>query len=116
MAYGVERTQEAAEDLRWLARYGRKGQAALVERSLDRYLRDEPGVERGAREHMRPNRLGVDWALHLGDLRIYSDIDEENTVVWVVSVGEKRGNTPPRQPTRPRPTQPTSRRPKGDRT
>ena len=93
MAYRVERTQEAADDLRWMARHGRKAQAALVERSLDRLLRDTPGVERGARERMRPNTLGVEWALHLGALRVYYDIEDENQVVWVVRVGEKPGNT-----------------------
>ena len=92
-AYRVERTQEAAEDLRWLARHGRKAQAALVERSLDRFLQDEPGMERGARERMRPNRLGVEWALHLGVMRVYYEIDEDNNVVWVVGVGEQPGNT-----------------------
>lgn len=89
----VERTREAAEDLRWMTRHGRQAQAALIERSLDRFLQDEPAVERGARERMRTNTLGVTWALHVGAVRVYYDIDEEYGIVWVIRVGEKSGNT-----------------------
>ncbi len=41
---------------------------------------------------MRPNALGVPWALHVGDFRVYYDIDEDEQVVRVERVGYKPGS------------------------
>ena len=92
MAYQVRVLQSAEDDLRWMERHGQKAQATLVRRSLDRFLRVEPGLEKGARERMRPNTLGVQWALHLGALRVYYDIAEDANEVRVLHVGTKPGN------------------------
>ena len=92
MAYQVRVLQSAEDDLRWMERHGQKAQATLVRRSLDRFLRDEPGLEKGARERMRPNVFGVQWALHLGALRVYYDIAEDTNEVRILHVGTEPGN------------------------
>jgi mRNA-degrading endonuclease RelE of RelBE toxin-antitoxin system len=93
MAYHIRVLPAAEADLAYLARRGRKSLETLARRSLQRFLRDEPGVEAGHRERMRPNQLGAGWALHLGELRVYYDIDEDAGEVRVLRVGVKPGNT-----------------------
>ena len=87
--YEIEYSQEAEDDLEALSRRDR----TIVLHSAPKYLQHQPEVELGARERVRPNRLGADWALHLGALRAYYTVDSEGHAVWVLRVGEKRGNT-----------------------
>jgi hypothetical protein len=55
--------------------------------SLD--LADQPAVAARKRTRMEPNPLGADWELRLGQLRVYSDIDEPDGTVRVLRVGVK---------------------------
>jgi mRNA-degrading endonuclease RelE of RelBE toxin-antitoxin system len=87
--YEIEYSQEAEDDLDTLSRQDR----AIVLLSVPKYLQHQPDVELGARERMRPNTLGADWALHLGALRAYYSVDDAAHAVWILRVGEKRGNT-----------------------
>ena len=89
MAYRIEYDTEAEADLDTLT----KREQVIVRTGAPKYLRDQPGLEAGAREKMRPNRLNAPWALHLGTLRVYYDVDEAERVVWVLRVGRKPGET-----------------------
>jgi mRNA-degrading endonuclease RelE of RelBE toxin-antitoxin system len=88
MAYQIDYDADAVVDLTYLT----KREQVIVRQGVPRYLQDQPGWEAGARERMRPNRLDVGWALHLGALRVYYDIVEQDQIVKVRRIGRKPGN------------------------
>ena len=51
----------------------------------------EPTVPTRNRKEMRPNLLAV-WELRIEDLRIYYDVDEEESIVDIRAIGIKEGN------------------------
>ncbi|QYO65108.1 type II toxin-antitoxin system RelE family toxin [Leptolyngbya sp. 7M] len=51
----------------------------------------EPTVPTRNRKEMRPNPLAV-WELRIGNLRVYYDVDEQESVVDIRAIGIKEGN------------------------
>jgi hypothetical protein len=77
-----------------LRRLGQPGRDAhrrhrSVRAEVVRLLADQPAVASTRRKRMEPNPLGAGWALRLGELRVYYDIDEAAQRVWVSRVGVK---------------------------
>jgi len=63
---------------------------AVVLGQLVAQLGHEPTVESRNRKRMRPNPL-ASWELRLGDVRVYSDVDDDpDPVVIVLAIGLKR--------------------------
>jgi len=54
-------------------------------------LSNEPTVPTRNRKEMRPNLIAV-WELRIGDFRVYYDVDEEESIVYIRAVGIKEGN------------------------
>src|SRR5262245_46188729 len=77
--YRSEYSRAAQADLAELRRRDR----AAVRAEVERLLSDQPAVASTRRKRMDPNPLDVGWALRLGELRVYYDIDEAAASVWV---------------------------------
>jgi mRNA-degrading endonuclease RelE of RelBE toxin-antitoxin system len=88
MPYEIRYDADAVIDLTYLT----KREQVIVRLGVPVYLGNDPALEAGAREPMRPNTIGTGWALHLGALRVYYDIDEEQQRVHVRRVGRKPRN------------------------
>jgi mRNA-degrading endonuclease RelE of RelBE toxin-antitoxin system len=57
--------------------------------AVDQHLTQQPTVERRHRKLLRPNPLAP-WELRVGDLRVYSDVDDQpEPVVHIRAVGVK---------------------------
>ncbi len=86
--YRIDIARLAEADLTLLTRRDQ----VVIRASPCRLLQNEPGAASRARRPMRPNALGVPWALHVGDFRVYYDIDEDEQVVRDERVGYKPGS------------------------
>jgi mRNA-degrading endonuclease RelE of RelBE toxin-antitoxin system len=85
--FEINITKGAEDDLAWLRAYARR----VILDGLEVHLRHEPMVGSRKIRKMRPNPV-AGWELKLGDFRVLYDIAEEQRVVTVQVVGEKRGN------------------------
>lgn len=88
MAYRIEVTTEADLDLEWL----RKFEEQTIRDSLKTYLADEPDTPSRKRKRMDPNPLSAGWALRLGTLRAYYEVDRVTQTVRVLNAGRKVRN------------------------
>jgi mRNA-degrading endonuclease RelE of RelBE toxin-antitoxin system len=88
VAYDIEVTTEANLDLAWLRRF----EEQTIRASLERYLAHEPERPSRKRKRMQPNPLGAEWALRLGSLRAYYEVDQTTQTVLVLSAGRKVRN------------------------
>jgi mRNA-degrading endonuclease RelE of RelBE toxin-antitoxin system len=57
---------------------------------IDVQLLHQAEVETTNRKRMRPNKLGIQWELRVGDLRVFYNV--EDNVVNILFIGTKRGN------------------------
>lgn len=80
-------TVMALSDLRYLSRY----EQAIVLDGIEEHLPHQPDVKTRNRKPLRPNEL-ADWALRLGDLRVFYDVDTQERLVIIKAVGRKRHN------------------------
>jgi mRNA-degrading endonuclease RelE of RelBE toxin-antitoxin system len=88
MAYKIELTESAAEQLRRLN--ARKRSLALD--AIETQLMYEPLVETRNRKLLRPNPLAP-WELRVGDLRIFYEVTGgPPATVYILAIGEKEGN------------------------
>src|SRR2546426_9389539 len=85
MPYTIKYTPEADADLRY---EGRQIEAA-IRRAAPRYLADQPTPSAGKRKEMDANPTGAPWALRLGELRVYYDVEEAERIVRVLRIGRK---------------------------
>ena len=81
MKYGIKLVPAAVEHLRALTARER----ANVLSALDEQLLDQPDRETRNRKRFRPNPI-AEWALRIGDLRVYYDIDLPQAVIVVMAV------------------------------
>jgi mRNA-degrading endonuclease RelE of RelBE toxin-antitoxin system len=88
LSYQIEFAESVNAQLRRLAARDR----ALVLDTIERQLLHEPLVETRNRKPLRPNPLAP-WELRIGDLRIFYDVGQEEKTVYILAVGEKRGNS-----------------------
>ena len=84
MPYRVVYTPSAREHLRALT----ARQRGNVLDAITRQLVHEPTVQARNRKPLRPNPV-ASWELRVGDLRIYYDVIEGDTLVDVRAVGVK---------------------------
>jgi mRNA-degrading endonuclease RelE of RelBE toxin-antitoxin system len=88
MAYTVEFAESVRVQLRQLTAPDR----VLVLDSVERQLLHEPLVETRNRKPLRPNPIAP-WELRVGDLRVFYDVEVETRTVYILAVGQKRGNS-----------------------
>jgi mRNA-degrading endonuclease RelE of RelBE toxin-antitoxin system len=88
MAYRIESTYEADDDIAWL----RPVERSAIRKALPKYLRDTPTLRSAHRKRMEPNPLDVPWELRLGTLRVFYRVDEDQQTVTVLHAGRKAGN------------------------
>ncbi|WNZ26649.1 type II toxin-antitoxin system RelE/ParE family toxin [Leptolyngbya sp. NK1-12] len=63
----------------------------IIRDAMVEQLSYEPTVSTRNRKEMRPNPLAV-WELRIGNLRVYYDVDEQESVVDIRAIGIKEGN------------------------
>jgi len=86
--YTISFTPSAREDVRWFRKYDQQRIVTAIEAQLSH----EPDIPTQQRKHLRPNQLAR-WELRAGQYRIFYDVVLENTVVSILAVGYKDGNT-----------------------
>jgi len=82
MAYTVNITPDAHEDIRYFKAYERR----IITRGIRTFLTRDAIVETNRRKPLEPNQLGS-WELRIDEYRIFYDV--EDTVVYVTTVGYK---------------------------
>lgn len=87
MRFRLEITEEAIEDLRFFDRAVR----VTVFDAIEQQLINQPLQETRNRKPLRPDSQ-FGWELRVGKYRVFYDVDEEASVVSVVSVGYKERN------------------------
>lgn len=83
-AYILDMTEDANEDLSYYRVFERK----LITDEILVQLVDQPEVESHNRKSLRDNPI-AQWELKAGRFRIFYEIDPDEKVVTVVSVGHK---------------------------
>lgn len=88
MAYEIEFAESVKAQLRQLTARSQSTVLAAIEAQL----LHEPLTETRNRKPLRPNPLAA-WELRVGDLRIFYEVsEEERKKVYILAIGEKRGN------------------------
>lgn len=88
MAYKVKFAESAKSHLKSLTARQRR----RVIEAIEIQLTHEPLNETRNRKPLRPNPVAP-WELRVDELRVFYDVPaDESEVVYVVAVGEKRGN------------------------
>lgn len=85
--FQIQFAPEALEDLSFLRKYE---QQQIID-GIETQLSYQPDLETRNKKRLRPNLL-AEWELRVGNLRVFYDIDIENTVVKIVAVGLKQDN------------------------
>ena len=82
--FDIKFTERAIEDLRSFPIFEQKRIVA----ELETQLTADAGHETNDQKRLRP--LGpAEWAIRLGDVRVYYDIDDKNRTVKIAAVGKK---------------------------
>ncbi len=84
MAYRIEYTDSAIEDIAYFTKYER----GLITTAIDTQLTYEPLREVRNRKPMNPNTLAR-WEVRVGKYRIFYDVEVIDLVVLVKAVGWK---------------------------
>jgi mRNA-degrading endonuclease RelE of RelBE toxin-antitoxin system len=87
MAYTIEVTDEAKEDLSYYTAFERK--TIVVE--IRTQLIHQPTIETKNRKELRSNPIAT-WELRVGMYRIFYEVDKVAQIVSIVSVGHKIHN------------------------
>jgi mRNA-degrading endonuclease RelE of RelBE toxin-antitoxin system len=85
--YDIEYTLEALEDLKRFRKYE---QQQIVDQ-IDEQLSDEPSHETRNRKRLRPNTV-AEFELRITRFRVFYDVDENENLVKIESVGHKEGS------------------------
>ena len=85
--FAINIADQAADHLDRLQRYAQR----VVLDGIELHLRHQPTEETRRIKQLRLNPV-AGWELRLGDYRVLYDVAEEDRVVSVLVVGEKRGN------------------------
>jgi mRNA-degrading endonuclease RelE of RelBE toxin-antitoxin system len=86
-SYAINITDQAARDLSGFSRYIRR----IILDGIELHLRHQPAQGTRRIKPLRPNPV-ASWELRLGDHRVFYDVAEQDRIVNVLVVGEKRGN------------------------
>jgi mRNA-degrading endonuclease RelE of RelBE toxin-antitoxin system len=87
MKFTLEITEEAIEDLEY---FDKAGQVTVLD-AIEQQLVNQPLQETRNRKPLRPDSQ-FQWELRVGNYRVFYNVDEEMSVVSVVSVGYKERN------------------------
>jgi mRNA-degrading endonuclease RelE of RelBE toxin-antitoxin system len=87
VAYQVTFSAESLQHVEFLSARQRQ----IVLSGIREQLSYEPMVETRNRKLMRPNPLAV-WELRIENLRVYYDVDTDESIVDIRAVGVKEGN------------------------
>ncbi len=87
MLYRVTITREAKAQLVGFA----VREQRVIGDGIAARLQDQPTIASTAVKALRPNPL-AGYELRLGDFRVLYNVDEDNSEVTIVAVGQKRGN------------------------
>lgn len=85
--YEIEFTPTAREDLRYFKKYEQN----IIIEAIEIQLTYEPAVETTNRFHRNPPYI-ADWELHVGDFRIFYNVEETVNIVRIERIGEKPNN------------------------
>ncbi|HEY3572020.1 MAG TPA: type II toxin-antitoxin system RelE/ParE family toxin [Thermoanaerobaculia bacterium] len=89
MPYEIEFSEDVKTQLRHLTARSR----SILLTAIETQLLHEPLIETRNRKQLRPNPLAP-WELRVGDLRVFYRVAEEGVKrVYILAVGEKRGNS-----------------------
>jgi len=83
----IKFTDQAIADLKLL----KKAERRSVMRELETKLIKEPTVETRNRKMLRPNQL-AEWELRFGNFRIFYDVDQDDGLIKIQTVGYKAGS------------------------
>jgi mRNA-degrading endonuclease RelE of RelBE toxin-antitoxin system len=85
--YSLDITDEAKGDLRYYRAYEQK----IIVDEITSQLSDQPDVETGSRRLLRDNLIAR-WELKIGKYRAFYEIDLQEKIVSIVSIGHKEHN------------------------
>lgn len=86
--FQIEFTPEAIEDVEQLRAFDRRHIIATVQEQLSH----QPIATTRNRKKLRPNML-AEWELRIIPFRIFYDVDLDRSVVKIIAIGYKQGNT-----------------------
>ncbi len=87
MKFTLEITEEAIKDLEY---FDKAAQVTILD-MIEEQLVNQPLLETRNRKPLRPDSQ-FQWELRIGNYRVFYTVDEETSVVSVVSVGYKERN------------------------
>jgi addiction module RelE/StbE family toxin len=85
--YQIEVTEEAQADLQYYTAFERQ----IITSEIRAQLSDQPLNETKNRKPLRENPVAT-WELRIRKFRVFYDVDEDNKMVSIVSVGHKEHN------------------------
>src|SRR2546423_14392425 len=85
--FEIKFTDQAIADLKLL----KKAERRSIMSELEAKLIKEPAVETRNLKKLRPNQL-AEWELRIGDFRIFYDVDQDNSLIKIQTVGYKEGS------------------------
>ena len=85
--FEIKFTEQAIADLKLL----KKAERRFIMTELETDLIRGPNVETRNRKKLRPNQL-AEWELRLGNFRIFYDVDHDNSLIKIQTVGYKEGS------------------------
>ena len=85
--FRIDFTEEAKTDLAWFSAYERKG---IIE-EIKCQLTDQPMLETRNRKQLRDNPVAR-WELRIGKYRVFYEVAQETSTVYVGAVGFKAHN------------------------
>lgn len=85
--YDIDIAPQAVEDLKGF----RKFDQSRIAEGIEEQLRHQPAVETRNRKRLRPGHL-TEWELRIGNFRVLYDVDQEASLIRVVTIGYKKGN------------------------
>jgi len=86
-SYILDMTEDASEDLSYYRAFERK----TITDEMAVHLVNEPDVETNSRRRLRDNPIAR-WELKVGKFRVFYEIDADEQIVTVISVGHKQHN------------------------
>ena len=87
MAYEIELTDEARDDVKAL----RRTDQVVVLEAIETQLRFEPNRKTRNRKRLRTNAL-AEWELRVGKFRVFYNVEEDTLVVSIEAIGFKIGS------------------------
>ena len=87
MAYDIEYTESALEDIAYFKKYER----VIILDAVDQQLMHQPLVKVRNRKPLESNELGS-WELRVGKYRIFYDVDSDESLVIIKATGWKEHN------------------------